>query len=315
MPESYLLALEGGGSHSQAAVMDNDGRLLHVSSAAEVNTNFVSYADAQEAVWQAVSKTLEAAQVPGEQVRYLVSALVGPRFGPELFGGLIPNARYVYYGEQDVIFARAGIYELHGVAVTAATGCTAWGIRSDDGRRVTLGGWGSLLGDEGSGYAAGLLGLRAAVRAFEGREAPTGLVEEICRHFGIKRENFHHDLIRIAYQKPLSRAEIAALSVPVIQLARSGDAVAVRIVRKVAGDISALVLHTAARLFAPEERFPVAAAGGLFKAGPMILEPLEEALRREFPNAWLALGTEEPAPALGRLALDDQKNNRRKDAY
>src|SRR5512147_2217855 len=175
--EGYLVALEGGGSHSQAAVLDPGGRVLHISDAAGVNTNFVSFQDAQEAVWQVVSSALDAAGVPGERVGLFVSALVGPRFGPELFGSLLPNARYRYYNERDVVFARAGIYRLHGVAVVSATGATAWAVRADDGRRVSLGGWGSLLGDEGSAYAAGLLGLRAAVRAFEGRAQPTGLVD------------------------------------------------------------------------------------------------------------------------------------------
>lgn len=315
MEDTYIIALEGGGSHSQAAVMDMGGCVLHVSDSAEVNTNFVSFQDAQEAVWQAVSKTLQAAQVPGEKICYLVSALVGPRFGPELFGSLFPNTRYLYYEEQDVIFAQAGIYELHGVALTASTGATAWGVRSDDGRRVTMGGWGSLLGDEGSAYAAGLLGLRAAVRAFEGREAPTGLVDALCAHFGIRRETFHHDMIYLAYQKPLTRAEIAGAAVPVTRLAAAGDEVAARIVRKVAGDLSALALHAARRLFAPQEHFPVAAGGGLLKAGPLITAPLEDALRLEFPNARLALCASQPAPALGLLALDDLKHNRRKDAY
>jgi N-acetylglucosamine kinase-like BadF-type ATPase len=312
--ESYLVALEGGGSHSQAAVLDRTGRVLQISDAAGVNTNFVTFEEAQEAVWQAVSATLEAANVPGEQVSHFVSALVGPRFGPELFGSLIPNARYGYYDERDVIFARAGIYVLHGVAVDAATGATAWAVRADDGRRISMGGWGSLLGDEGSAYAAGLLGMRAAVRAFEGREQPTGLVDALCQHFGIRRETFQHDMIRIAYQKPISRAEIAALAVLVTRQAEAGDPLASRIVTKVTRDISALALHAARRLFGAEESFPVAAAGGLFKAGPIIWKPLEEAVQREFPHARLALGSDEPAAALGRLALDDLNHNRRKDA-
>ncbi len=314
MPESFVLALEGGGSHSQAAVMTTGGQLLRVSHASGVNTNFVSLQDAQSAVWQAVTEALESAGVPGEKVDLFVSALVGPRFGPEVFGSLLPRAGYRYYSESDVIFARAGIYIPHGVALTSSTGATAWGVRADDGRHVFLGGWGTLLGDEGSGYAAGLLGLRAAVRAFEGREDTTGLVDAVCEQFAIKRENFRHDLVRLAYHKPLSRAEIAALSVPVARLAAQGDVVAGRIMAKVAGDLAALTLHAARRVFQPDEEFPVAAAGGLFKSGQILLNPLQDSLAREFPRAGLVLGTTEPAVALGRLAIDDLIHNRRNDA-
>jgi N-acetylglucosamine kinase-like BadF-type ATPase len=121
-------------------------------------------------------------------VAHVARALVGPRFGPETFGDLLPHARYHDYSECDVVFARAGLNarQAHGVALVAATGATAFARRADDGRQVALGGWGSLLGDEGSAYALGLLALRAAARAAEGRASlPTGLVPALAEHFSI----------------------------------------------------------------------------------------------------------------------------------
>ncbi len=303
---TYLIALEGGGTRSQAALMDFVGRVLHLSESSDVNTNFVALEEAQKAALRAVSGALQAAGIPGERVSELVSALVGPRFGAELFGALLPHARYRYYGEREVVFARAGIYRPHGVAVVAATGATAWSVRSDDGRHAAVGGWGSLLGDEGSCYSAGLLGLRAAVRVFEGRDpTPTRLVEAVCEHFGLTLENFDPELIRLAYQKPLSRAEIAGLAVVVTRLAGEGDRLAARITAKVANDLASLALHAARRLFEREEAFDVAAAGGLLNAGQMVLAPLRDGLAREFPHAHLILGNEEPAVALGLLALHE----------
>jgi N-acetylglucosamine kinase-like BadF-type ATPase len=313
--EGFMVTLEGGGTRSQAAVLDGEGRVIQLASAGGVNTNFVGYQQAQEAAWQAVSGAVAAAGVPAVEVRRMVFALVGPKFGADLFGGLLPNASYLYYSERDVVFARAGIYVPHGVAVVAATGATAWAIRSDNQRQAFIGGWGALLGDEGSAYAVGLLGLRAAVRAFEGRETrPTRLVEAICQHFDIQLENFRPELVHLAYQKPLSRAEIAALAVQVTRLASEGDAVACRIVEKAAGDLAGLGLHAARQVFQPNEIFPVVAAGGLCNAGDMILKPLRDGLAQEFPRASFLVGSEAPAVALGRLALDGLTNERRKDA-
>jgi N-acetylglucosamine kinase len=313
--QGYLVTLEGGGTRCQAAVLDGEGRVIQLASAGGVNTNFVSCQQAQEAAWQAVSGALGAAGVAGEQVHLIVLALVGPRFGAELFSELLPNTSYQYYNERDVVFARAGIYTLHGVAVAAGTGATAWAIRSDDGRQAFIGGWGALLGDEGSAYAVGLLGLRAAVRAFEGRETqPTRLVEAVCQHFDIQLENFRPEMVHLAYQKPLSRAEIAALAVLVTRLASEGDGIACRIVEKAAGDLAGLGLHAARQLFQQNEVFPVVAAGGLCNSGEMILKPLRDGLAQEFPGASFLVGSEAPAVALGRLALDGLTNKRRKDA-
>jgi len=307
--ERFMLALEGGGTRSQAAILDFKGRCLQISDSADVNTNFTSHQAAEEAVLSAISGVIRQAGISGEDITHFASALVGPRFGPELLGKILPHASYRYYGEREVVFARAGIYRPHGVAVVAATGATSWGVRNDDGRQIAFGGWGSLLGDEGSAYAAGLLGLRLAVKAYEGRaSSPTRLVEAICQHLGLTRETFHSGLVHLAYQKPLSRAEIAALASVVTGLAAQGDALALRIVAKVAGDLAALALHAARQLFTAEESFAVAAAGGLLNAGAMIVDPLRLGLEREFPRARLVIGSEAPAIALGKLAISNLLN-------
>jgi N-acetylglucosamine kinase-like BadF-type ATPase len=223
----YLLALEGGGTRSQAALLGESGKVLVMRDSSDVNTNFVPFKLAQKAVLHAVQGVLESAAVSGEAVMSVASALVGARFEKETFGNLLPNAAYLTYGERDVIFARAGIYTPHGIGVVAGTGATAFGVRDDDGRQVFMGGWGSLLGDEGSAYALGLQGLRAATRLYEGRiTTPSHLVEAICQHFALHESSFRQELVRLAYQKPLSRAEIASLAAVVARLAR-GDEVAV----------------------------------------------------------------------------------------
>jgi N-acetylglucosamine kinase-like BadF-type ATPase len=305
--DDYVLCLEGGGTRSQAALLAVDGTLLALSESSDVNTNFVSLEASRAAVVGAVTRVLAEVDVAGQHVTHFVSALVGPRYGPELFGGLIPNAAYHYYTERDVVFARAGIYQPHGVAVVAATGASTWGMRADDGRVVMYGGWGSLLGDEGSAYAAGLIALRTAARVYEGRiSTPTRLVEALIEHFGWDPAEFRSGMYDIAYRHPISRPEIASLAILVTRLAAEGDAVALEITHKVAADLAALALHAARSLFRPDEGFDVAAAGGLLNAGDLVLGPLREGLAKEFPYATLTIGKEEPAIALGRFALHNR---------
>jgi N-acetylglucosamine kinase-like BadF-type ATPase len=244
--------------------------------------------------------------VQGDEVRYFVSSLVGPRFGAETFGELCPNAVYRYYREGNVVFARAGIYRPHGVGVVAATGATTCGVRADDGRQVFLGGWGSLIGDEGSACALGLLGLRVAVRAFKNlTPTPTSLLEAICQYYGLVKENFQRNLIYLAYQKPLSRTEIDGVATVVTKLAGQGDPIAERITAKVANDLSDLSLSTARWLFSATEAFDVVMAGGLVNAGELILIPFRRRLFEEFPKVVFQTGSEAPAVALGQLALHD----------
>jgi N-acetylglucosamine kinase-like BadF-type ATPase len=304
----YLLALEGGGTRSQAALLDLDGQLIQAADGGDVNTNFTSQEQALYHVRGVVRSVLEAAGAAGAAVGIFVSALVGPQFGAETFGGLCPNARFLYYREREVIFARAGIYRPHGVGLVAATGATAFGVRADDGRETFFGGWGSLLGDEGSAYAMGLLGMRAAARAFEGRlDCPTRLVDALCQRLQLDPAQFRAELVRLAYHKPLSRADVAGLAGLVTGLAGEGDPLAARICEKVARDLAGLGLHAARSLFDPGEVFDFVAAGGLLNAGERVTGPLRQGLARAFPRAVLTVGDQPPAAALGRLAIHHLK--------
>jgi N-acetylglucosamine kinase-like BadF-type ATPase len=303
MKRNYLVGLEGGGTRCRAVLMDGEGVVLASKMAGPVNTNFVTLEEARAAVRQAVSGALAMAAIPGSEIGRLAVSLVGPRFGAETFGDLLPGAEIVHFNERDVIFARAGIYQPHGVAAVAATGATAWAIRKDDGREAAFGGWGSLLGDEGSGFSLGLLALRQSTRAYEGRlDIKTQLPEALCEYFGFHLETYREELVSLAYGKPLSRHEIASLAPLVTRLAGEGDPAAQRIVAKVTGDLAGLILHTARRLFSPQERFDFALGGGLLNAGEMILAPLKEALLTEFAGVTFHLALEDPAEAVGNLA-------------
>ena len=310
--QSYVVCLEGGGTRCQAALFDMAGSVLATSQSTDVNTNFVALKAAQTAALTAVTQVLDLAGVAGKRVTHFATALVASRFGPELFGSVIPNARYRSYTERDVIFARAGLYAPHGVAVVAATGATAWAKRADDGRETAAGGWGSLLGDEGSAYAVGVRMLRTATHLYEGRmTTPSRIVEALCEHFGLDRATFRSGLCDVAYQKPLSRAEIAGLAPIATRLAQEDDAVARQIVQRVASDLADLTLFTAQCLFSPQEAFDVAAAGGLFNAGALISGPLAQRLAETYPHARLVLGKEEPAIALGHLLIYEGHTHQR----
>jgi N-acetylglucosamine kinase-like BadF-type ATPase len=306
MRQEYLVALEGGGTRCQAVVVDGQGYLLGQGRGGDVNTNFVPFEDARNAVLLAVDHALLQAGVKGEQVGWLVSSLVGPKFGAEVFSERLPAVQYRYLRESDIVFARAGIYRPHGVGVVAATGATAFAIRQDDGRQTAVGGWGALLGDEGSAFAMGLLGLRAAVCAFEGRlSQSTRLVEAVCAHYGIDRASFQGDLIRLAYQPAISRMKVASFAVQVSRLAQEGDTCAQAIVGKVTADLAALAVHAGKRLFTCEETFDIVIAGGLINAGELVTSPFTRAIAQSFPHAIVLTGTEDPAVASASRALYD----------
>jgi N-acetylglucosamine kinase-like BadF-type ATPase len=140
-----------------------------------------------------------------------------------------------------------------GVALVAGTGSAAFGV-GPDGRSATVGGWGHVMGDEGSGHELGRLALRAVTQAADGRGPATALTERLLRELGV------HDPIELRrrlYPAPPAPA-VAALARVVLQAADDGDPVACRLVEDAARDLAAIVRTCAARVGLLDAGDPVA---------------------------------------------------------
>ncbi|HEX7118089.1 MAG TPA: BadF/BadG/BcrA/BcrD ATPase family protein [Longimicrobiales bacterium] len=161
-----------------------------------------------------------------------------------------------------------------GLLLIAGTGSIAYG-RAADGRVARAGGWGALLGDEGSGYALGLDALRAAVGAHDGRGPATRLLAASLAHAGVAAPEG-----LIAWAGAAAKAAIAALAPAVLDAARDGDVVAAGIVRRAA---DALARHVAAvhATLAPWPDPPgLALAGGLLAPGRPLRDHVVTAIAR-----------------------------------
>lgn len=131
-----------------------------------------------------------------------------------------------------------------GVALIAGTGSLAWG-RHQDGRVGRAGGWGYLLGDEGSAYAVGLSGLQAIIRHVDGRGPATGLSEAVLSHLLISQPS---EIIAAVYGSEIPRAVIAGLAPVVFTQAELADEVACDIIRFQATELASMVTSVASRL-------------------------------------------------------------------
>ncbi len=152
-----------------------------------------------------------------------------------------------------------------GILCVAGTGSSVRAV-GPRGHIVQVGGWGHLLGDEGSGYRIGLDGLRAVMRASDGREPRTSLGAVLVKAAGAAAPR---DLV--GWAASATKAEVAALSVLVASEAQGGDPVAARIVHRALGAIRAHIEAALQRTPGWDGERPVVAfAGGLVgEGGPL----------------------------------------------
>jgi N-acetylglucosamine kinase-like BadF-type ATPase len=186
-----------------------------------------------------------------------------------------------------------------GIVVIAGTGSIAYG-RNARGDAARAGGWGYVLGDEGSGYWIGRLALRAVVRQSDGRGRPTSLTPRILQHFDVPRAQ---DLIHEVYYRGMRPAAIASVAAHVQAAFDEGDETAVSILENGARELVGCAASVAAQLHMRDEVFRFVLAGGMFRAVPWLATALGVQLPHIAPRAAVERLDHEPAVGAVRLAI------------
>ena len=168
----------------------------------------------------------------------------------------------------------AGARDEPGIVINAGTGAIVYG-RNAAFEAARAGGWGHMIGDEGSGYWIGRESLAAVMRAADGRGPETRLTGEILRHFQVDDES---RLPRIVYDRELPRVSVAALGPIVQRVAEQGDAVAVRILERAADELVLAARSVATRLEMRGDAFTFYLAGGVFRVVPWLAAELPRRL-------------------------------------
>ena len=288
-----FVGLDGGGSKTLCVVADGTGHVLGAGRGGPINVNFVSeevartsLRDAMQGAWQAAGSPPAPPKVIGVTgpIPPLLSEVVGEIFGGGKIVG-VPEGRAPWEAMRPWLDSDCGI------TVDAGTGSLAFGIGCD-GRTLHAGGWGSLLGDEGSGYWIGFQGILAAIRASDGREPPTSLGEAICRALGIKTLR---GLVPLFYRRGVARHEVAALCPVVARVAMEGDAKAQAIFAAAGRELALMAEAVARRLGVADEEVVIVPFGSVFKVGDLLLRPFTEAIRKSLPKARIVLPRYESA--------------------
>jgi N-acetylglucosamine kinase-like BadF-type ATPase len=197
----------------------------------------------------------------------------------------------------DAVTAHAGaLGGRTGVVLAIGTGSVAIGI-GEDGSYARVDGWGPWLGDEGSGAWIGAAGLRAALRAHDGRGPDTALLTAAVERFG------DPDGLPAAVGRDGNPARTAASFAPeVARAAAAGDAAASGIVRDAAAALGEAVLAAARRI--PGGDLPVTVTGGLTGLGEPLMAPLRAALAGSARPLRLRPPLGDPLDGARLLALD-----------
>ena len=190
-----------------------------------------------------------------------------------------------------------------GVVLIAGTGSLALALPRaatlDAAAADRCGGWGPLLGDEGSGHALGLAALKAVMRAADGRGPETALRAAALRRFAVGAPA---DLVGRIHAPDVGRREIAEVARDALAAAEAGDAVATAIVAAAAGELAAHVSTLARRHRFAAGGYPLRLVGGLLVGSESLRQRVVEALAASGPAPREVIVASDPAAGAVRLA-------------
>lgn len=298
----FVLGFDGGGTKTDAVLMDGAGKVLARSQAGPSNPLRVGFGAAIGAVREAAREAMK--QVPlqeGEPAAAICVGLAG--VGPSesrqkveaLLAAEFPHSRLQICTDLDLALAAAG--EGPAIVLLAGTGSFAVG-RNAAGETARSGGYGSQIGDEGSAYDIGRRAVLSAMHEKDRTAADSPLGKRLLRELACA----DWSAVKVRAQAASDEVFPRLFSV-VAALADTDDATAQELLHSAAFDLAGIAENLVDRLAMRETRFLLAKTGGMMGRSKFLESRLDERLQSLFPEATLGSLRMTPAEAAARLAL------------
>ncbi len=232
-----------------------------------------------------------------EVVKGIVSQLQNSKYMMPITWRLQPSNIIICHDA--LIALMGGIAAPVGIVVAAGSGSIVFG-RNHQGESKRVGGWGYILGDEGSAYKIAIYGMQAALKAYDGSGIQTSLVENFQQHLGLEKiEN----LVEVIYRRGWGVKEIAALAPIVDQAATQGDKVANGIIDEAMTELVIATSTVIDSIFASNQVVEVVTIGSIWLGKCKLRERFVNSIAHQYPFAKVIYPQNEPAYGAGLLAL------------
>ena len=268
----HILAIDGGGSHTRAGLYSQDGSLLAEAQAGGINPLEETSAD----IIRVLMEIRES--INPDSLECVVAGIAGAGIGGQLnemarLLARIFNPRRVIVSNDLLPVCRANVPNEEGMVCIAGTGSSVW-ARNNNGESARLGGYGPVLGDEGSAYRI----VVDAIRNCIAHPSDTPLAKVLTDQADIESINDFS-----AFISHHSRSRVAALCPAIMALAEDGHPPASEIVHNHAQELSRLVLAGKDQL-SINDTAPIYLHGGLFQNSKYYRQRFTNFLQQQCPS-------------------------------
>jgi N-acetylglucosamine kinase-like BadF-type ATPase len=240
----FYIGIDGGGTKTKAAIMDENGGLLGVGTAGPSSVDTVTLDESLKNILEAIHET---------KVNLVAEEIISVFMGLGGIASKDDEERVINYfiehsgltnGNTKVV-AKNDVYnalgsglpqEDEGIIIIIGTGSVAFGIRNEVTHRS--GGYGFKEGEPGSSYSLGKEVIGLIGKYMDGRAKESSLAVDVMNHLKIKSPS---DLIRVSEELFNERTKTASLAVYVTKHAKLGDSYAIGIVDRATNELALMV--------------------------------------------------------------------------
>jgi len=296
-----VIGIDAGGTRTVAILADDDARVLGEARGSGANLHSEGEAGVERVLRDLLASL--AASNPGVSVAAIGAGIAGVARTEEVavirrvLDRILPGVPAVVVSDA-LVALEAGTRRGAAIVLISGTGSIAYG-RDQHGQAARAGGWGYLLGDEGSGYWLGRNALRCVVRAADGRGRQTSLTPRVLAHYGVSTPQELVQSIAGPGTRPSAIAQLAGL---VGDAALEGDALARHLIDRGGEELASAAESVARRLSLTTA--PLWLAGGTLLGVHALRDAVVRELAKSVPELVPAPLAVDPALGAVYLACD-----------
>ncbi|MBD0384451.1 N-acetylglucosamine kinase [Paenibacillus sedimenti] len=313
-----LLAVDGGGTKSLCFLFDEHGQIRGQGRSGSCNYQGVGKEAAVKELILAIRNALEDGKIMGDGVigegefvtdcAAMGLAGLDTEYDRRIIEEFVKDAlQHLRIRAKHLIIENDGFATLMGatggqpgILMIAGTGSIVYGM-NDQGEIARAGGWGHLVGDEGSGYWIGKQAIIHILKTKDGRMAPNKLAAHILPYLGLRDAE---DLFNWTYSTRYSVEKVGELSSLVSQAHMQGDSFAQSILIQAAKELFACAMAVIKRINLTTKPFPIILQGGVLYHNAFVREYVTDQFKKYAPYGQIETKLKEPIYGMMALAID-----------
>jgi len=292
----YVIGVDGGGTKTEAALADSEGKILKLVRVGPSNPRNVGIEQCIFNISEAIKKLKKGKKI---SAIFIGSPALEEEF-KSMKKKILKRLNFkekIKIGSDQIIAFRSGTNERNGIVLISGTGCAVHGWRGEKESKVSGWGW---LDDEGSGFWVGRRGFQAVFKELDGRGPKTFITKLLFQELKLKSKEA---LLKKIYSKDFVR-DVSLISRIVDEAANRGDRIAKNIMIEAGQELAESAIIIIKKLNFKNEKFPLVLVGGMFDS-KIVLKTVKKEIKKVAHKAKFIQPRVEPVIGAIKLAIEN----------